>query len=115
MKIIRSTPRLKIIPATPREEALRVAHRIKSQTPRHTSISSPIPLDHLEMQKPRKKVNTSFIAEWGGTCGTCHREIEVGERARFNPEGLLVHHRHTKTDPGGKTCPQCWLIHPGTC
>lgn len=69
----------------------------------------------LHMQKPRKAVNASFVAEWPSTCNACHGEIKKGDRARYNPEGLIVHHRHEVVEKPVEVCQTCWLTKPCEC
>lgn len=69
----------------------------------------------LFMQKERKPVNRSFLAEWPATCNYCHVTIQVGERARYNPDGLIVHHRHLRQEQAVEVCDRCWLTKPCEC
>lgn len=79
---------------------------------------------------PRKKVARSFIVARATSgvdtsCPVCGLRIEVGQRARYRPDGALVHHRHHRTPNGeivnrrvhhpSMTCPTCHLTKPCDC
>jgi hypothetical protein len=70
-----------------------------------------------EMFRPRKPVNASFVAEWDfpSSCPACGLGVDAGQRARYNPDGAVVHHAHTKPEAHIEVCPTCWLSMPCEC
>lgn len=72
----------------------------------------------LYMNNERKHVARSFVAKHPGICCDpgCTDPITTGQRARYNPNGDLVHHRHkVHYPPEPKVCDQCWLTKPCEC
>lgn len=69
----------------------------------------------LFMQDGRRSTNASFIAQWRGSCERCGDPIEVGQRARYDPRGRLVHHSHERTSRPAEVCDRCWLVKPCEC
>lgn len=68
----------------------------------------------LFMNNPRKKPNTSFLAQYTGVCTKCHQEIQVGDRVQYDDEGLH-HTTHKKIQKTEEVCSSCWLVKPCEC
>lgn len=93
----------------PRELELRGVGTATETSPNEAAMRSQDSGSPLYMQDPRKPVNRSFIAKRVATCDRCHLEIEIGQRARYAPNGHIVHHQHTQVETPVETCSTCWL------
>lgn len=70
----------------------------------------------LEMQKPRKKVQDSFIAKYdSGECPRCLMLIEQGQRVRYDSEDRLAHVKHDTPEVVYDICDSCFLAKPCEC
>jgi hypothetical protein len=59
----------------------------------------------------RKTRNLSFKSRRSDVCAKCLCPIEIGQTARFNPVGLIVHDKHSsKEEALGTACPHCFLV-----
>lgn len=80
-----------------------------------TGSSSRVKDSTLVPAAPRKTPNRSFDAQWEAVCARCFTLIAVGERARYAPDGGLVHHNHDALDRVLTICQTCWLAQPCDC
>lgn len=69
-----------------------------------------------DIDKPRKPINSSFIAEFeGGQCPKCNLLIEEGQRVRYDNDGFLIHVRHEAKEEKFTFCDSCFLTLPCEC
>lgn len=68
------------------------------------------------IDKPRRKPNTSFKAKFDGeVCPDCFLAIKIGETVRYNSEGFIKHVAHASKPQTYTICDRCYMAKPCSC